>query len=159
MRLYEIDAEIQALLDTVDPDTGELTEEAAAQIAALSMDRQQKLEYIALDYKNLQAEADAIKQESKALAERHKAAQKRADSKKAYLSYLVQGDALDTPRVAISFRKSEPVKIDDESQIPKRYIRTTISTVPDLIAIKEAIKSGQTVPGARIEERSNIQIK
>lgn len=30
---------------------------------------------------------------------------------------------------------------------------------PDKTAIKEAIKNGSEVPGARIEERKNLQIK
>ena len=59
----------------------------------------------------------------------------------------------------ISFRASEQTIIDDESEIPDEYIATKITTTPDKTKIKNAIKAGQDVPGARIESKRNIQIK
>lgn len=159
MTLYEIDAEILALLETADEDTGEITAEAAEQLAALSMGRNDKCEQIALVYKNRLAEETAIKAEINALTERHKQAKKRTESVKSYLEHALQGHLLETARVAVKYRKSNSVVIDDESQIPHSYMRKTVKYDPDKTAIKEAVQHGIEVPGARIEERSNIQIK
>ncbi len=61
----------------------------------------------------------------------------------------------------LSYRKSEAVKIDDQSKIPFEYIRTPEPPAPqpDKTAIKEALKAGQLVPWATIEVRKNLQIK
>jgi hypothetical protein len=43
--------------------------------------------------------------------------------------------------------------------LPATYTRETVRIEADKAAIRKAIKDGETVPGARIEERSHIQIK
>ena len=62
MTLYEINAELLALLEQVDEETGELTC-GLDQLEALSIARDEKLEGLALYCKNLSAEADAIRLE------------------------------------------------------------------------------------------------
>ena len=62
MTIYEIDSRIAELLD---PDTGELLDYEA--FAALQMEREAKIENMALWYKDLSAEAKAIRDEEKAL--------------------------------------------------------------------------------------------
>jgi len=66
-------------------------------------------------------------------------------------------DEIKTPIVKINFRKSETVEIDEN--LSEEYIKTTITTAPDKIKIKQAIKDGIVVYGARIVEHKNIQIK
>ena len=73
MNLYEIDAAITAL---VDPETGEVSDFDA--FDRLSMARDQKIENIALYYKNLVADAAAYKAEKLAFADRQKAAENKA---------------------------------------------------------------------------------
>lgn len=68
-------------------------------------------------------------------------------------------ERIDGLHATISFRASEQTVIDDESEIPDEYITTKITTAPDKTKIKNAIKSGLTVPGAHIENKRNIQIK
>ena len=74
--LYEINAQIeQAWSAAVDPETGEIiSEEAAQAIEQLSMARDEKVENLALYYKNLMAEAEALKAEKQTLAARQSAA-------------------------------------------------------------------------------------
>ncbi|MDE7406447.1 MAG: siphovirus Gp157 family protein [Clostridiales bacterium] len=59
----------------------------------------------------------------------------------------------------ILFRRSEQTVIDDESELPDEYTTTKITVTPDKTKIKNAIKAGQAVPGARLVEKLNIQIK
>ena len=74
MTLYEIDQAIQGL---VDPETGELMDYEA--FAALQMDRDAKIENMALWYKDLMADAKAIKEEADTLNERRKALENKAE--------------------------------------------------------------------------------
>ena len=67
MTLYEINAEIASL---VDEETGELLD--YDRFADLQMERDAKIENMALWVKDLDAEAAAIKAEETALAERRK---------------------------------------------------------------------------------------
>ena len=65
----------------------------------------------------------------------------------------------ETPKNAISFRKSLEVVPYDETLIPKEFMREKITYEPDKKAIKEAIQDGEIIEGARLEEKLNIQIK
>ncbi len=73
MTLYEID---KAITDLADPETGEITDFEA--LDNLQMARDQKIENIACYYKNLVSDAEAIKAEKEALAERQKVAENKA---------------------------------------------------------------------------------
>ena len=62
MTLYEIDAQLEEMLEQVDPETGELLCDME-QLEALSLERDRKLENLALYIKNRDAEAKAIREE------------------------------------------------------------------------------------------------
>lgn len=68
MNLYEID---KAILACIDPETGELIDEEA--LAALQMERTEKIKNVALWLKNLNASVTALKAERDAFDERMKA--------------------------------------------------------------------------------------
>lgn len=154
MTLYEID---KAILACIDGETGEIIDADA--LAALSMERDKKVDGVALWIKNLLAEADALEAEKKAFEERAKAAKTKADSLKRYLTDTLGGKKFKTTRVQVTFRPSHPVEITDESAIPKEYIVTKTETAPDKKAISEALKNGIAVPGARLGDVLNPQIK
>lgn len=162
MSLFEIDATIRdtisQLYDMMD-ETGELPEEGYAVLDRLQADRKAKLENIALYYKELKAEADALEAEAKKLATRAKTASKRAEFFKNYIatSMLGNGDTeLKTSRCAITFRKSEKVVTDET--LARAYLVRKIEYAPDKKLIKELLKSGKKIRGARLEESQNIQI-
>lgn len=163
--LYEIDADIAAaILDCVDMETGEVID--LEKLEALQMERNQKLEAVALYYKNMCAEAAMLKAEEQAFVDRRKAAEKKAEGLKAYLSAALDGQTLATTKVAINFKRSKAVEIDNEAEFIEyakqhdlddllSYKAPTISKT----AVKDAINAGRDVPGAAIVERYNIQIK
>lgn len=160
MTLYEINAALEAAYDAaVDPDTGEIINEAAAQaLDNLSMAKDDKIENIALWIKNLNAEADAINAEKKKLAARQAAAENKAESLKRYLSGALAGEKFKTARVAISYRKSESVQIDEGAKLPLELM-TTPKPVPNKTAIKEALKAGEVIEGVCLVTNNNIQIR
>ena len=151
MNLYEINEE---MLNCIDAETGEVD---TAKLDKLTMLRDEKLENIALWIKDLKAEAEALKAEKLAFAARQQAAEHRAESLKNYLTGFLHGEKFKTTRCAISFRKTESVKITNELELPPEF--TTVEIKADKNAIKQAIKNGQTVTGAEIVEGISCSIK
>ena len=168
MKLYDIHAELSELLERgfeVDEETGELIEDISGKLEALQIAEQEKLENIALFVKNLCADTEAIKAEEKALAERRRPKENKAERLKNYLSdYLMNTNRnkLETPRVRLSFRKSEIVDIDETFRAwameNDRYLRHKDPDI-DKTELKKALKAGDKVPGAALLERQNLQIK
>lgn len=153
MTIYDID---QAILSLVDPETGEILDYESFE--ALQMEKEQKIENIALYIKNLTAEAKAIRDEEKNLAERRKTAENKAESLKRYLDTILNGQALKTAKFAVSYRRTESVEIDDISKVPEAFLRYSVPEA-DKTAIKQALKEGQIIDGAHIEENLSMSIK
>jgi hypothetical protein len=151
--LYDIDTRLYSLLDE---ETGEITDIEAFE--KIQLEREDKIESIALWVKNLKADAEALKAEKLAFAERQKAAEKKIDSLKHLLSDALGGQNFKTARVALSFRKSSEVQIDDIEELSDEYLRYK-APEPDKAAIKAAINEGKKVAGAKLVSKINLQIK
>lgn len=152
--LYDIDSRI---LNLTDKETGEILDEQAFE--ALQMERNEKLENIALWVKNLTSEAEALKAEEKAFAEREKAARNKAESLKRYLDSALKGQKFNTTKVAISYRKSTSVDVLDVEKLPEAYRKTVTTVSADKTAIGLALKAGELVDGATLVEKNNLSIK
>ena len=164
LSLYEIDKAVVTVLDdglVFDEETGEIVFDAD-NLDALETERNAKLEGVALYIKSLEAEADAMKAEEKALAERRAVREKKAERLRRYRSdsMLALGDTkLETARVSLRFRKSESVVIEDQASLPVEFLKVKMTETPDKTAIKKAIKAGAEVAGAALVENKNLQIK
>lgn len=159
MKLYEINEAIENLIDH---ETGEILD--YTEFAQLQLARDEKIENTALFVKNLRAEAAAIKAEREVLAERETAAKKKADRLAAYLGIMLDGSKFETSRVALTYRKSTAVDINEAVFMPfalemdsdlLRYKEPKINKK----AVADALKSGREIPGAMLVERNNLQIK
>ena len=161
MTLYEINAKLMAYEMEIDPETGEWLNED--ELDALHMERDEKIENICLWTKNLRAEASAIKTEEKNLAERRKAKENKADRLEAYVALNLDGKKFETPRVKVSFRKSEAVEILDESKVPSEYLDISVVSKPIKAEIKKYLKgiegSDETCDWARLDKRNSMSIK
>ena len=153
MKLYEID---DAILECIDLETGEIID--AEQLDKLQMEREKKLENVACWIKDLKAEAEALKNEKQALAERQKVAENKAESLKKWLAYALNGQAFKTIRASVSFRKSQKVEIADIYKLDENYLRYK-EPEADKTAIKEALKAGKEVAGATLVENTSVIIK
>ena len=158
--LYELDAMIESLLEQEDPETGELLCDME-QLEAVLMERDTKIENIALYIKNKTAEAEAIKAEKLALEKRQKSAANKAERAKGFLEEYLKGQKFSTPKVAVSYRKSEQVEVSmafftEESN--ERFLRFR-DPEADKTAIKNALKAGETVPGAELVSKTNMILK
>ena len=160
MKLFEINAALEELLNQQDPETGELTCDLD-QLDALMMERDEKLEGLALYVKNADAEAKAIREEEKTLAERRRSLENKAERAKGFLAEQLAGEKFSTPKVAVSYRKSEQVEVSmafftEESN--ERFLRFK-DPEADKTAIKNALKAGETVPGAELVSKTNMILK
>ena len=154
MKLYEIDEEILAC---VDAESGEILDEE--RFAALQMERDTKIENVALWIKNLKSDLVALEAERKAFQEREKSCKAKIASLQNWLSFALNGQKFSSPKVAVSFRKTESVEIVEESLIPEQYMREKVEVSPDKVAIKDAIKRGESVAGAMLVQNQSVQIK
>ena len=152
-KLYEID---EAILACIDQETGEILDEEALQ--ELQLEREAKVEAVALWYKNTLSDAEQYKQEKNAFAEKERKARDLAERLKNWLDYALSGQKFKTTRVAISYRKSEQLIVDDVYKIDDEFLRYK-EPEPDKTKLKEAIKNGATFEGVRLEEKQNISIR
>ena len=158
MTIYEID---QAIMKCVDLETGEIID--TEQLDKLQMERDTKLENVACWIKDLKAEAEALKNEKQALAERQRVAENKAESLKKWLAYALQGEKFNTTKCAISFRKTEAVEVTDEGleNLMKEHdeLLTYKAPEPNKTAIKQAIKDGLSVAGVQLVQNTSTIIK
>ena len=82
MNLFQINDEIEKCIDQ---ETGEILDIEA--LNNLSMEKDTKIENLACWYKNLVADAEALKAEKNAFAEREKSARNKAEQIKSYLNW------------------------------------------------------------------------
>lgn len=160
MTLYELN---EAILGCVDAETGEVID--FEQLDKLTMEKDAKIEGIALWVKSLEAEAEAISREVDALSNRKKVKENKAKRLREYLGDALGGNAFETPRVKMTFRKSYGLRVTDENLLMKyleqnhkdciSYKAPTVSKS----AVTALIKMGEAVPGAVVEQKNNLQLK
>ena len=159
MKLYEID---NAILDCIDFETGEIVD--VDKLNELQIEREAKIENVALWIKDLKAEAEAIKAEKLALAERQKVAENKAESLKKWLAYALQGNKFSTAKCSVSFRNTESVEVTDEGlenlmRGGNDELLTYDKPKPNKTAIKQAIKDGLNVHGVQLVQNVSTIIK
>ena len=160
MTLYEIQDNIRRAIEQgFDEETGEIFD--ASDLEALQIQRDEKIENIALYIKDLKAEAEAIKTEKMNLTKRQQTAENHAESLKRYLTKCLDGEKFKTARVAISYRKSETVEFIDGFDInllPDQYQRKR-DPEADKTALKDALKEGKEIYGVYLADHNNTIIK
>lgn len=163
MTIWEIDEQIRTLLEGgVNEETGELVIDTAA-IDALQMEREQKLENVALFIKDAKAGEDAIGNEIDALKARQDALKKRRERAQDFLADRLAGEKFSTPKVAVSYRKSTSVETDadfvswamDNDDAFLRYK----APEPNKAALTAALKAGAEIPHARLVQKLSMQIR
>ena len=177
--LFEIQDAMMTLLEyAVDPDTGEIieTEEEFNELYnSIQIDLQTKLDNTNCLQKMIDGEIDVIDKEIKRLTAEKKARERKREWLKNRVDYFVRSQftdengnldteglnkyKLDLPHSKIGYRKSDSVEVTDIKQLPKEYIKIKVEENPDKVAIKNAIKDGKEIKGAKIVTNYNIQIK
>lgn len=160
MTIYELDAAMMACIDT---ETGEVD---AEKWEGLAEEKEHKIENLACYYKTLVAEAEAIKAEEKALAERRKAKENKAESAKAFLKSVLNGEKFETARCSVSYRKTEATEITDYGAAVKWLTsngHTDCITYRDpeisKTEAKKLLKQGFQIDGIRLVSNTSMGVK
>ena len=149
-KLAELDLDAETIVDTLE---------------GLSGDLETKAQNVAFLARNLESTAAAIKQAEADMAARRKAMENRADGLKRYIfeSMKFAGiEKIECPHFRLSI-KNNPAAVDvfEPGLVPASFMRTPEPPppAPDKTAIKEALKAGQDVPGARLTSGQRLEIK
>jgi len=158
MQLYLINHNIENLFNSDSIDENEL--------ANLQLERKEKIQNIALLYKNLSAFAVALSDEIKSLSDRKKIVQNKIVFLKNYLcNNLYENEKFSEPNFSISWRKSESVEVDpilfNEKKFAEQYPDLCkIKIEIDKTLIKDFIKRTGVLPeGVELTTKQNLIIK
>jgi hypothetical protein len=162
MTFNSLEEEISAMLDVADED---LTEEQRALMSEyldeLGSQEQDKIDAFAQFVRMESARADALKAEANRLAARAKTAQNRLDFLRMRYLQAMQVAGLQKVRgqvYSMSVRTTDVVQITDEQALPQEYVTQKITTAPDKVALKDALKSGAVVPGAQLAKSYSLRV-
>lgn len=165
-RLYDIAEEYRFLLnDMVDQETGVIDEMALERLSNLKDPLENKCINITRIFEALETESDAIEQKRKEINARMMAREKALKNQILRLkSYLLENmekceiSKIECPQFVIGIQKNPPsVDIFDESLIPSEYDRIKIDK--DLARIRDDLKNGVVIPGARLVQGKSIRIR
>lgn len=157
VKLYEI-IEAYQEVDAMAEDNEALTE----YLASIQDQMDNKINATVRLIKNRELSSAVLEYEIKRLKDLKKGNDKAVENIKGFISraMLDHGiEKIETDICKLSFRKSKAVVIEEIENIPKNFLNETVTVTPDKMAIKEAIESGEVVPGAHVEENMNLQIK
>lgn len=158
MNLYELSEQAAALQAML---TAEEIDEQTLHDTLEAMEAGQKLESCCKMIRNLEAEAKMYKDEKDRLADK----QRKAESAVARLrqniqNYLTQSGQRKASAglFSVSLAKSESVQILNEEEIPWEF-KIPQPAELDKKGIRDAIKSGELIPGAAIIEKESVRIR
>ena len=162
MKIYEIDAAIDSLMADVDEETGEINFDLE-KLEALQIERERAVENLALYYKNVCAEAAAVKAEEEKLKRRREVLTRKAQRLENFIQSVLRGEKFKSARVVINYRPSKKLLLADgwtewAAQNAPDFLKYS-EPVPDKKLITEAIKNGQEIEGASLVDSNNIQIQ
>lgn len=164
MQLYEIDKRYMEVLEqgfSIDEDTGEILFDAE-NMDKLDVEFNDKVDNIACYIKDLNGLSESISNEIKALQERKKQNDAKAERLKGYIASSMQLrnlNKLESARNKLSFRKSVSVMVEDESKIDEDLFTIKMEKKLDKNKVKALLKEGIEVEGCKLVENTNLQIK
>lgn len=148
--LYQIANDFAKLTDS-----GMEPEMIADTLDSIEWELEEKVEQILAVCKNELAYSEALKDESKKLAERAKAAENRVSSMKDYVAKSLETACKKSIKAGIHQvtvkAPSKSVEITDAHSIPPEFVEYVTTIKPDKLAIKHQIEAGISIPGAQIK--------
>lgn len=165
MNLYEINSEYQVILskaeEYAEQHEGEILPDMATALELVSGQRMEKIENCLKYYKNEQAKAEMVNSELVALKMRSEQHERNAERIKLLLASIIgSGNKFEFGCGKIGWRASSSVEILNSEIIPDSYVRIVPEKrEPDKNLIKQTLKSGAEIPGVKLVESQNIQIK
>lgn len=162
MTLFELNAEYERLANqAIDLDTGEINEEALAQLDAVEMDRDEKRDNWCFFIKQKRAEVEAAKELVNRMRDRYLRAENALISLEKHFAVLMNGEKYKSPYNTVYYTHSEAVELDEGKSvldIDDDYLNFILPTL-NKQKIKAAIKLGESVPGVHLAEKQSMVIR
>lgn len=108
-----------------------------------------------------EADITVLKEEAKRMKDKADREEKSLERLEDYMLSMLKRsgqDKVNAGTFTVSKRMSNSVWVAPDFNNPE-YMRTSTTTAPDKIAIKEALKNGVVIEGAMITTKENLQIK
>lgn len=164
MSIFEIKKEIEDLLNSCVNEDGEIDDASIEKLAELQEAKDEKLENTACWIVNMKAEANAIREQEKILAERRQKLERKIENVSAFLQEQLGGEKLaNETRVCVSYRKTKSVEVDDGfidwamDNMKTEFLSFKDPTV-NKTAIKDYLKDHE-LDNARIVESVSMSVK
>lgn len=159
MKLYEIADKYRAALDAlrVDAETGEVF--GTEQIETVSGELDEKLTACIIRLRELDNDSDFCKNEIARLRNIKKSVDGQREWLSRHITECMEGTnkrKIDDPRARAYLRNTERVIVQNGDDLPEKYCRVETVKKPNLTAIKQALKSGEQVSGAYIENGTSL---
>lgn len=159
--IYELNKnymELTAMLEAAE--TPEEIEAIQNTLEMIDLSIEEKIENTAKYMVNVESDIQGLKTEIDRLTKIKKAKENAVERLKNNVEYAMKQKGIEKLEVGTFkayYKKSESVEITNLDVIPADYTRVEIKA--DKVAIKKAIKAGETVEGAHIQTNMNFYIK
>ena len=161
--LYELTTEYRtalAVLENSDLDADTIRDT----LEGLQFPVEEKSKNVAMFVKNIEATAKAIREAEGQMAERRKRLEQKIESITEYLKTNMEAcgiTKIDSPFLTLAIKRNPAsVVVDNPDLIPAEFLRTPpVVSVPDKKLIGDRLKSGDFVPGARLQTETRLEIK
>ena len=160
--IFQINQEYLTLSNQIIEQGGEVTPEQDQALAITEAQLEGKAVAYGYVVKKLEYECDTIDAEIKRLQGLKKSRKTTIERMKSTVANAMQTFGITEVKsetMKLNFRKSDTCEIEDEKLIPAKYKQEVVTVKIDKMAIKKAIKAGEDVQGARLQENKNLQIK
>lgn len=177
-QIYQIDSAIRDIIENdVDPETGEIEYEIAAQLDAMEISREELTKNVILYYKEASAFQGAIKEEKKRLGDMDSQLTAKLEKLKIFIKNSVpEGEKIQTEQYQVGWRKSSSFEIDfdyldsHDLMTEEEYLETLSKTNPEMVKIGYALKKKEVAEQYKAsgglpegivykKDKLNIQIK
>lgn len=159
MTLRELTAEFEAVLAiALEEDDGE---ELAGRLAEIDMAIEDKADNYAVIIADLAAQESKLKAEIDRLTKRRQTLRNNAERMKQSLQIAMETvgkEKMKTDYYSYTIQKNPPkLVLDDERIVPEDYFITRREL--DKVSLKDALKAGQEVRGAHLEQTESLRIR
>lgn len=159
MTLRELTAEFEAVLAiALEEDDGE---ELAGRLAEIDMAIEDKADNYAVIIADLAAQESKLKAEIDRLTKRRQTLRNNAERMKQSLQIAMETvgkEKMKTDYYSYTIQKNPPkLVLDDEEIVPEDYFVTRREL--DKVSLKDALKAGQEVRGAHLEQTESLRIR
>ncbi len=162
MKLYELSQELKNWEERLEENGGEVSPAELDELSSIETSIEEKIINIVKLVKNNEANIYAIKEEKKRLDALQKTLERQNESLKSYMKQNMEVTGktkIESSLFTVSIRRTTPKLLLDESLIMKqeKFLKTKVEI--SKTAIREALKEGEDVEGAILEEQRILYIR